>query len=105
MSELDKVKTELATTKAELERIKEGIKHANAGMIVDGGDMYDHGWVPQIERNRKIREVEQMAANAVAEMVKFHQIQLHEFEKQLEAAQNYVCTCGKKAASNFADGC
>lgn len=41
---------------SELERIKDGIKHNDITMIVDGGDMIDHGWTTQKLCNKKLAE-------------------------------------------------
>lgn len=45
---------EIATLKAELARIKDGIKRVEGTMIVDGNDMYDWGWTPSAQVNNQL---------------------------------------------------
>lgn len=41
---------------AEIARLKKGIKTGEITMIVDGGDMMDHGWMTHRDHNLRMEE-------------------------------------------------
>ncbi len=52
----DEKDREIGQLKAELSRIKEGVRHCNATMIVDGNDMFDWGWTTIKIMNHEFRK-------------------------------------------------
>jgi hypothetical protein len=57
---------EIDELRAEVERLKKGIKTRDACMIVDNGDMYDHGWTRQEEVAKARFECERLKAELKA---------------------------------------